>query len=390
MSGPATLAAQLRLVLRQVTRNRRRATLTFVGLVISFFLFTSLESMLYTLESLVEQEASATGIFLRPRSRASFFSARLPMRYVDHVRSIEGVTEASPVRFHFAQGRRDGSFAVALGVEPESYLRLRQLDGVTHEEARAFRADRRTALVGRRMLDANGWEVGDEVTLRGNGRMPSLSVRVVGDVANADRMSRAAFVHIDYLADVVGGRGRAAFIQARISHPSLGPAIVAAIDERFKHFVVPTRTQTERAHVSGMVSSLSDVLDALRAIGYVTLAITVLVVGNSVSMSVRERTVEIGTLRALGFGRRRVMSLVLGESMLLSLLGGATGALIAYVGFELEWIRLPRGVGMPLTSDESVLLRASLLALPVGLLAGLQPAWSAVRMSITDALRWAD
>jgi hypothetical protein len=112
----------IRLIVRQLLRNRRRTLLTFLGLVISFFLFTSLESILFSLGTVLERTASETGLFLRPRSRASFFRADLPTRYTDHVREIDGVVAASPLRFFFGRGRQEGSFAAAIGVEMDEYL----------------------------------------------------------------------------------------------------------------------------------------------------------------------------------------------------------------------------------------------------------------------------
>ena len=383
-------AGQLRMLLRQVMRSPRRALLTFLGLVVAFFLFTALESVLYTLEELLAQNASETGIFMRPRSRASFFRAALPIRYVEQVRDVDGVVEASPARFHFGAGVHEGSFVVVVGVDPPSYLRLRPLEGVSEVEAQAFRGDRRGALMGARILASNGWEVGDEVTVRGRGRVPDLSLRIVGDIGQGDRMGRVALAHIDYLAQVMGGQGRAAFIQARVAHPSLALAIARSLDERFANFAVPTRTRSERSHAAGILANLSDVLVGLRTIGYLALVITILVGGNAVAMGVRERTMEIGTLRALGFGRGRVMALVVGEAMLLALAGGLAGALGAYALFESGWIAVPRMTDLSLHSDASVLARSAWLSLPVGALAGLVPAFSAVRRPISEALHGAD
>ena len=139
-----------------------------------------------------------------------------------------------------------------------------------------------------------------------------------------------------------------------------------------------------------VLSNLSSVLVALRAIGGLTLLVTILVVANSVAMSIRERTVEIGTLRAVGYGRGRVLALVLTEVLAVAVLGGALGAFAAFGAFEGGLIRLPEGLGIRLVSDTSVVLRAALLSVPVGLLAAAQPAWSALRRPIAEALRAAD
>ena len=390
MSLGAELAKPLRLVLRELSRNRRRTTLTFLGLVISFFLYASLESILYTMTRVVSRTASETRLFTRPRDRVGFFQPDLPRGYVDRIRAIPGVVGATPLRFHVGQGREDGSFAAALGVEPDSYFAMRSFEGLEPAEIQAFARSRTAGIVGQRLLEAQGWRVGDEVTIRGTGRIPELRFQVVGDIGARDRYGGIALVQLDYLEERMGGEGRVTFIQIRVEDASSAAALAGAIDDRFRNFSVPTETITEKAHVATVLGSLSGALGALRAIGYLTLLITVLVVGNSVAMSVRERTAEIGTLRALGFGRKRVMGLVLGEAMLVALAGGLVGAGAATALFASGWVRMPEGIGLRFATDVSVFARASLLSVAVGALAAAQPAWNAVRIPITDALRYAD
>lgn len=386
----AQVVTLTRFALRQLLRSPRRTGLTLLGLVISFFLYTMLSSVLFTLESVMDRTASQTGIFMRAKGRGGFFRASLPARYVDAVRETPGIVAASPVRFYFGRGRSEGSFAVALGVEPETYLRVRDLEGVSEVEASAFRSDRTGALVGHNLLESNGWKVGEHVTIRGAPRLPSLSFTIQGSIESEDRLGRVALVHLDYLEEVVGGAGRVSFIQARVARADLAAVVARSIDARFENFSVPTETTTERAHLATVLSNLSGVLAALRAVGGLTLAVTILVVANSVAMSIRERTVEIGTLRAVGFGRGRVLALVLTETTVVAALGGALGALLAYGALESGLVHFPAELGFKLRSDASVVSRAALLALPVGALAAIQPAWSAVRRPISDALRAAE
>lgn len=380
----------LRLVARELSRNRRRTLLTFVGLVISFFLYTALESVLYTMNRLLTETASEAILFVRPRDRIAFWQPKLPQSYTQQVRETPGVVAASPLRFVFGQGRDEGSFAAALGVELDDYLEIRGFKGVTAGELRALRQMRSGALVGESMLERNRWRVGDTVTLRGQGRSPDVTFTIVGDIDSEDRFGRIAIVHLAYLEDVLGGEGRATFIQARVENARLSGATARAIDERFRNYTVPTETITEKAHVATVLGSLSDALVALRAIGYLTLIVTVLVVGNSVAMSVRERTVEIGTLRAIGFGRGRVMGLVLGEAVAVAVVGGLAGAGIAYALFTGGYVKLPMGAGFEFATSLRLVAQAAALSVPVGVLSALQPAWSAVRMPITTALRYAD
>lgn len=390
MISLANLWKPLPLVGRQLRRNRRRTLLTFLGLVISFFLFTALESVLYTMTSVISRTASDSILFLRPRDRVAFWRPSLPSSYTAQVAAMPGVSAAAPIRFHFGRGRDDASFAGALGVDLDAQLAVRSFRGVSAAEVQAMRASRTAGIVGRRMLDANGWEVGSEVTIRGGGRVPPFTFTAVGDISEDDRFGGIALVHLDYLEDVLGGAGRVTFVQARVRDASIAGATARAIDDHFANYTVPTETITEKAHIATVLGSLSDALGALRGIGYLTLLVTVLIVGNSVAMGVRERTVEIGTMRAIGFGRGRVMGLVLGEAIGVAIAGGVVGAGIAYAIFSAGWVRLPVEAGFEFVTDWTVVARSAALALPVGALAALQPAWSAVRMPIIDALRYAD
>jgi putative ABC transport system permease protein len=380
----------LLLVGRQLWRSPRRTVLTFIGLLIAFFLYTSLESVLSVLRGVLAQTSNETIIFLRPRNSMNFLTAELPRRYTAAVREMDGVVAATPMRFYFAKGRSDGSFVVALAVEVESYMRTYRPKSVSDAELRAMTAEPSAALVGRQVLETNQWRVGDRVTLRAIADMPALDLHIVGDIDGDDRLGGVVVFNLAYFDRLLGAEGWTTFIQARVQRPELAASIARALDERFASFSVPTETRTEKSHMTSVVAGFAEVLNALQAVGLVTLFVTLLVVANAVAMSVRERTVEIGTLRALGFGRARVMGLIIGESILVSTLGGLAGTAAAYLLFASGIIQLPGGTGMRLAADLTVLARAAALSVPLGAIAGLQPAWSAVRIPITEALRHAD
>jgi putative ABC transport system permease protein len=342
------------------------------------------------LRGVLATTSSETIIFLRPRNSMNFLTAELPRRYTAEVRETDGVVAATPVRFHFGRGRGENSFVMAMAVELDSYLRIYRPPSLSDAEIRSLEAEPSGAIVGRRVLDANQWRVGDRVVVRGLGNAPDLDLRIVADVDADDRFGGGVFFHIAYLDKLIGGEGWATVVQARVLRPELAAGVARALDQRFENYSVPTETRTEKAHMTSVVATFAEVLGALQAIGMITLLVTLLVVANSLAMSVRERTVEIGTLRALGFGRGHVVGLVIGESVVVSVLGGLAGTLAAYALFASGLIQLPGETGIKLVTDFSVLVRAVVLSVPLGAVAGLQPAWNAVRIPITDALRHAD
>jgi putative ABC transport system permease protein len=379
---------QAPLVVRQLRRSPRRTALTFIGLVIAFFLYTSLESLLYTMSNLVSGASRDALLFTRAAD-PDYWRAQLPSSYAQGIEELPGVVAAAPVRMVFGAGRTEGSFAVAMGIEPDAHLKLGIPDGVTGAELRALLTERDTALVGARLLEDNGWKIGDRATIGGRARQPDLTFTIRGDIARGDRLDRVAVVRLDYLEEVQGGGGRVTFIQVRARDAGIAPAVADAIDRRFANYTIPTETVTEKAHLAPFIASLSDAREGLRVVGYLALGVTLLVVANSVAVGVRERTREIGTLRAMGYGRARVMSLVLAEALAVAVAGGTLGALAAYALFATGRVEIP-GAGFVYRSDVSVVVRAALLSIPLGLVAGAQPAWSAIRMTISDALRYSE
>src|SRR5262245_36081453 len=249
MSLLTEIARQAPLVARQLRRSPRRTALTFLGLVIAFFLFTSLESLLYTMSNIVSGSSRDALLFTRA-SDPDYWRSQLPASYAAAIQELPGVLAASPVRVLFGTGRKEGSFAVAMGIEPDAHLKLGIPDGVTASELRALFTERDAALVGERLLADNDWKVGDRVTIGGRGRELDIMFVLRGDVVRGGRIVRVAAGRVDYLEEVLGGSGSVTFIQVRARDAGMAPAVAEAIDRRFANYTTPTETVTEKAHVA--------------------------------------------------------------------------------------------------------------------------------------------
>jgi putative ABC transport system permease protein len=199
------------------------------------------------------------------------------------------------------------------------------------------------------------------------------------------------FFHYEYLDETLGGRAGVGMYKLLIEEPDRAGAVSRAVDELFENADPPTRTETEAAFRAGFLSMAGNLTLLLRSIGLAVCFTILLVTANTMSMALRERRTEIAVLKTLGFPRRLVLALVLGEALALGCLGGGLGLLLSRLAIK----ALPK---VPLVGDAvagfpnlgltpAVAVLGVSLALLLGFFAGLFPAVGAYRARIVDTLR---
>jgi putative ABC transport system permease protein len=169
----------------------------------------------------------------------------------------------------------------------------------------------------------------------------------------------------------------------RVTHPDQAVAVAKAIDAEFANSTSETRTQTESAFAAAFVNQIGNIEFLIRAIGSIVFFTLLLVTGNTMAIAVRERTNELAVLKAIGYTDRFVLALVLAESVLIALVGGALGLWLAH---GLAARDITQGLIL-LYLPASALALGLLIAIGTGVLAGLLPALGAMRLGVIDALR---
>ena len=181
------------------------------------------------------------------------------------------------------------------------------------------------------------------------------------------------------------GTGSVGWYVMRVNDPARAVEIAKQVDEEFANSPAETKTETEGAFVQGFAKQIGDIALITAAILGAVFFTILLVTGNTMAQAVRERTGELGVLKALGFTNGQVMALVLAESCLLSVLGGV-------LGLGLAWLAIsrgdPTGGMLPLfffpTKD---LLIGLAISVALGLATGIFPAVQAMRLRVATALR---
>jgi putative ABC transport system permease protein len=263
-------------------------------------------------------------------------------------------------------------------------------------EKQAFIADRTGALVGDNLAERFGWKVGDKIHLTGAlfEFDPELTVRAIYGAGSDDGSS--LFFHWEYFNEGLKKIGLentdfTGTYSIRVRTPEAASAVAARVDELFRNSTAPTKTETEKAFVLGFLTMMGNVRLLITGISSVVIFTIVLVASNTMAMSIRERVREIGIMKALGFRKAHILSLLVGESVLLALTGALAGSVGAKALFSrVKMSSFTAGFVQRFDVTAGTVMLCAGIGLFVGVVAAGVPAWQAARRRVVDALREVD
>ena len=384
MSSFTLISAALR-------RKKTRTFLTFSSVVFAFLIFGVL-SMLQTAFSMGAEIANEDRLVVR--HRVSLFQL-LPQSYEADMEEIPGVVDAMHMTWFGGVYQDPSNFFMQSPVEPAEYLDMYPEILVSEEAKLRWIETRNGAIVGRALVERLGWEVGDRIPIqptiwRQAGRGDDAwEFELVGVYdADVEGFDQTQFLfRYDFFDEARSfGRGQVGWFMVRIADPDRAPEIAAAIDDTFRNSAAETKSESEGAFAAGFanqVGNLGLIVTSILAAVFFTI---LLVAGNTMAQSVRERIGEIGLLKALGFTGARVQRLVLMESVTLVTTAGFLGMVLA-VGLE-RVLRPALSAYFPglFLRPEDLLIGLG-LAVATGLVVGIFPARRAMRLETALALR---
>jgi len=385
----------LGLILKNSVRNRRRSALTIASIAVSLCILCLLITMYRAM--FLGEATPAQALRLVTRHRVSL-TQPIPIYYGDKIRQIPGVRDLTVWQWFggvYKDARDPKNSFPRFGAEPAHLFNVNSEFQLPDEQKLAFQRERTGCIITRTLANELNFHLGDRITLVGDIFPVTLELKVVGIFDEPDKVSML-YYNREYLREALGAGSRqqdmvgAFLVQANSAEDV--PRIAAAIDQQFESSPFPTRSESEKAFQLSFLSFLGNLRLFIMAIcGAVTFTI-LLVSANTISMSVRERIREVGILKTLGYTPGAILSIVLGESAVISLIGGAIGCLLA-AGMCTAVAQSPGGSFMPALRTLSITPPIALLSLSaalfIGLFSSLVPAWNASRTSILDALKYA-
>jgi len=379
-----TLAGFVR---KNALRNVRRSALTMLSIAFSLLLLTLMMTIWRAFYIDQGTAQSTQRLLLRHRVSLANF---LPSAYRQQIRAVPGVTAVAPMTWFgglYMNDKPENAFA-QFATDPEAILQAYPENHVPDEQLQAWTRDRAGCMVDARLAKKYGWKLGDRVFIQG-GIFPVNLELTIRAIYTAPAPSDTLFFDQRYLEESVSWfRGQTGFYAIMVDSPQNVTQIAQAIDAKFRNSPQPTKTETEKAFALDFIATLGNVKAFILGICSAVVFAILLVSANTMAMSVRERTREVAVLKALGFTRRLVLTLLVGESIALAVTGGMLGALAAagLVRMIANAPQLSGLLGAVRVTGATFGVSLSVAAL-VGFLSGVIPSYTAANTEIVKGLR---
>ena len=377
-----------KLLFRNAFRHTLRTLLTVFGVAVAVLAFGLLRTVVDAWYAGVSA-AAANRLIIRNAISLTFF---LPIAYMEKIRAIDGVQALSHMTWFGGIYIDRKNFFANFAVEGKSFLDLYPEFILAEDQKDAFMKDRKGCVVGRGLARRFGWKVGDGITLQGTifrGEWP-MTVRAIYSGRDRTVDENQLFFHWDYLNERLKAASHRRANQAgifviEIADPDSASAVAGAVDAVFKNSLAETLTETERAFQLGFVSMSEAILMAIRLVSFLIIGIIMAVAANTMIMSVRERMHEFAVFKTLGFGAARLGGLILGESLVICVAGGALGMAGTFPALRIL-ARYVSNVFPVLDITAATLCYDVLAVVAVALVAAIFPIRRVITVPIVEAL----
>ena len=380
----------LPLVWKNLMRRKVRTSFTMMSILVAFFLFGLLAAIRIAFSMGVDVAGADRLVSMHKVS----FIRPLPLSYSQRIAQMKEVSRVTHASWFGGVYKDPKNFFAQMAVEPVTYLQTYPEIRLPEAQKKAWLADRGGAIVGRVLANRFGFKVGDHIPIQGTifihkdgSRLWDFTVDGIYDAAKGFDTSGMLFQY-EYLKEGIGGsfaKDQVGWYITRINDPQHAQQIADRIDAMFANSPAETKTATEKAFAGNFAKQVGDIGTIITGILSAVFFTILLVAGNTMAQSVRERINELAVLKTLGFTNPQVMGLVLAESCIITVTAAAAG-------LGLAWLFDSRGDPTPgylpvFYMPARDLVLGFVLAVGLGLIAGLLPALQAMRLRIVDALR---
>ena len=379
------------IILAALNRKRWRTGLTISSLVIAFLLFGLLRSVAVVFTEDIELSGDDR---LVVASKYSIIDS-MPISYLQRIKSIENVDIVAHQDWFGGTYIDRANFFPKWPVPPKDFLDIYQEFNISSEQKEAFITTRTGMIAGKKLAERFNWKIGDRIPVIGDIYFMSNGsnlwefdlVGIFTDIENPGNEEQV-FMNYQYFDEARESytKGTVGNFIVKLDSKDAGPRVAQEIDAMFANSMDETKTYTEKAYQQMFASQIGDIGLIMNSILAAVFFTILLVTGNTMSQSIRERTSELAVFKTIGFSDITMLILVLIESMVLCLIGailglGITGLLMPGLS---ELISVSLG---EISLDPSVIISGIGIAIITAFISGFPPALGAMRLKVVDALR---
>ncbi|HEU4781012.1 MAG TPA: ABC transporter permease [Steroidobacteraceae bacterium] len=374
-----------------LTRRKLRLVFTLLSIILAFLMFGMLDALRTSLSESVNLTGADRLISL---SKVSIIDS-YPLSHYEKTRAVDGVDSVVHLNW-FGGVYKDGTMQIPVfPMNVEQFFEVYPEVKITPDEFATWKSDRQGMVIGTVLAERYGWKKGDRIPIKSSifrkangGDTWEFNIVAVYSVENsAGWDNQSAMFHYDYYNESLQfGRNEIGWMTVKVKDPDQSEAVAKRVDALFANSSDETKTGTEKAFTKQFMEQIGNIGKILVSVVFAVFFTMLLVTANTMAQSVRERTNEIGVLKTLGFSAGAVLRLIIGEALFLTIVGGLIGfglAVLAVGGLQPTMKKY-----FPIFEiDSSTLVISLVLMVALGVITGLWPAVSAMRLKITDALR---
>jgi putative ABC transport system permease protein len=379
----------LTLILAGLRRRPLRTTLTVLAVAVAFLLF----GVMHGLVSSFDRIGDALGeTRLRVLSRANFLET-LPISYMDRIAEVEGVRRVVPVAIFVGYYQSPINQVSGAGMDVAGFLDVLPEIHVPPDQLQALLTTRTGAVAGVLLTERFGWKIGDRIPIKSllwmneeTGQDWTFDLVAIANAGPEDERAFAQelWFHYDYLDESrTSGKGRVNQFVVGLADGADPDTVAGAIDALFVNSSDETSTLNEKQYIESNIQRIGDIESFINYILSAVLFTLLFMTATNMVQAIRERTGEIGIMRAVGFRGGSLGVLVVIESVVICVAGALLGLGIAGILFPSVFARFGlQGIGL----GAGVYLQGLILAAALAVAAGAWPAWRAGTLSVVDAI----
>ena len=376
------------LIFANLFRKKIRLLLTIGSFAVALFLF----AFLAVVRSAFSRGAEVAGADRLVTTNRIGLIQTLPISYQDKIAAIPGVKAVTQNHWFGGVYQDEKNFFVQFAIDPDNMRKVMNEFVVPDDQWANFLKDRQGAIVGVRTAERFHWKIGDRIPIKNSLYGPTKTWEFNLDgIYHNERPGgdeNQFWLQWKYFDENVpaGVKSTAGWYVLKLNNPDDATSVAKTIDGMFANSSYETKTETESAFAAGFIKQFGNIEFLIESIGIVVFFTLLLVTGNTMAISVRERIGELGVLKAIGYSDRSVLFFVLAESLVIAMIGGVAGLALALLAVPVLGAAL-NGLLPALVLSPAILSLGLLVALIVGGVSGLLPGIGAMRMRVVNALR---